>query len=429
MIPMDLDTGSLNGVLLEMEHVGDDFCKAIARYEYPHADGADLDDLGQNARTVRTTAWFWDDGGSHNTYDDHYQFLALLDGRDLLDYQHPKYGLLKGKIEKISVRHDEKKRTAVIDFDFVEQGRQSFAPVRRVDVVAETEAALETGVAEADGDLSDDIAASFPQDGLLDLDLDPLQGLLGQFSGLTRPAWEFVAKIDAAVRTAEGALTDIANPANSLLSIVSFGTKLPGRLLSSLARCAERYARLYDGVRNAPASFLEGVRTGLLELEAMLPGTARPYCRHAAALRLGVEAAALLAADAASRQTLARAGSTPSFDRLGRYTPAPAAPAVMTADTIEACLAVVRTVCQEAVTLLRRSEAPKIMAAVLLEQAETILLESEHFTTVYVDRPLPLHLLCLQYGLDYGQAERVLAANPQIANPNFVRGEVWLYGR
>ena len=66
--------------------------------------GADLEDMGQKAHTIRFRCWFWDDA-DNLTYADHTELLDSLKTTDLLDFIHPKYGLLKGKIESIAVNH------------------------------------------------------------------------------------------------------------------------------------------------------------------------------------------------------------------------------------------------------------------------------------------------------------------------------------
>ena len=54
-------------------------------------------------------------------------------------------------------------------------------------------------------------------------------------------------------------------------------------------------------------------------------------------------------------------------------------------------------------------------------------IEREKVMVVEVDNPLPLHLLCLQYGLSYNTADRIYAINKQLKNPNFVSGEMSIY--
>jgi hypothetical protein len=56
-----------------------------------------------------------------------------------------------------------------------------------------------------------------------------------------------------------------------------------------------------------------------------------------------------------------------------------------------------------------------------------IKLEREKIFKVHVSAPTPLHVICLARGLPYRYAPRILAINPGITNPSFVRGEVNVY--
>ena len=68
------------------------------------------------------------------------------------------------------------------------------------------------------------------------------------------------------------------------------------------------------------------------------------------------------------------------------------------------------------------------MGRTLLEHVGTIKLEREKILTVVLDNPMPLHLVCLRYGLPYNYAERLSSINT-IPQPNFTDGEVSIYAR
>jgi hypothetical protein len=68
----------------------------------------------------------------------------------------------------------------------------------------------------------------------------------------------------------------------------------------------------------------------------------------------------------------------------------------------------------------------KDTARILTEHAISVKLESEKLVTVSVDNETPLHLLCLQRGLPYNYAERLIMVN-NIPYPNQVKGEVQVY--
>lgn len=64
---LDLDKASIAGVIVALETIDDTFEKAIVRYDYPYADGADLEDLGQKGRVIRARAHFWDDADAETS--------------------------------------------------------------------------------------------------------------------------------------------------------------------------------------------------------------------------------------------------------------------------------------------------------------------------------------------------------------------------
>jgi len=52
------DEGLLAGIRIQFETLDDTFEKAIAQYNYPFADGADLEDMGQKARVIKFRCHF-----------------------------------------------------------------------------------------------------------------------------------------------------------------------------------------------------------------------------------------------------------------------------------------------------------------------------------------------------------------------------------
>jgi prophage DNA circulation protein len=68
------------------------------------------------------------------------------------------------------------------------------------------------------------------------------------------------------------------------------------------------------------------------------------------------------------------------------------------------------------------------MAENLLNHVNSVRLEREKMIAVTLDNPMPLHLVCLKYGLPYTDAERLLRIN-NIRQPNFTNGEVLVYAR
>jgi len=414
---------------LELETIEDTFEQAIARHEYPHVDGADLEKLGQGVRQVRLRAIFWDQP-NHIGYDNHKALLELLQEAAQLELTHPKYGLVKGEINRLSVRHDDSERYAEVDFDFLEQRRESTAGLTTVvDVVASMEAALSEALLEEMSRLSAYAMTVIGNqaDGILEVDLDPELGIMEQFTGVSRAAWDYVKKVDSAVNKLEGTLLEISSPANRLVSTIDFGTNLPGRVLGSLARCVERYTVLYDRLTGSPKRFLDSLRGGLLQLEASLPAEFASQVRAVGAARACLALGEIFGADDDNRRANLAAGATAAFDPAGNrlYSAEPAP--VLTVREMEDAAALARAWVQEAIELDRTRTELKEMARTLIDHLSQVKVSGEELVALQVDQPLPLHLVCLAAGLPYRDAERLLAVN-RIRRPNFTQGEVLVYG-
>jgi len=101
---------------------------------------------------------------------------------------------------------------------------------------------------------------------------------------------------------------------------------------------------------------------------------------------------------------------------------------VMNIREIEETLFLSREAIQEAVELTRQNQLLKKMAELLLYHVNEIKLERERIMMVNIDNVIPLHLVCLKYGLPYHAAERIMAINT-IKKPNFTFGRQSIYAR
>ena len=146
---------------------------------------------------------------------------------------------------------------------------------------------------------------------------------------------------------------------------------------------------------------------------------------------MALRAAYLYKADEKRRLWLLRNEGRRAFDVQGRYT-SPEPPDAdlpddtMTVGELESSLAAVRACLQAAVDLGRGNTSLKRQALQLQTHVNTIKLEREKMIRVQLDNPMPLHLVCLRYGLPYTAAGRLLTIN-SIVNPNCVAGEVNVY--
>jgi prophage DNA circulation protein len=421
---MDRFAATLDEFPLEVETLDDNFEKAIAVYEYPYRDGAGTDDLGQKARSLRLRCYWWEE-----TYQKHFEFLDHLNQRSLFSLTHPKYGLIKGRIRSVSVRHDDRQELAEVDIDFVQDLSSQESPAVYPDVKAAGEESFLSGQAELQNNLRDSASAELGEStaaALFTQPLDPSLGIAEQFPGVSLKTRTWLKAVEAAVSAwdASGAL--VANPASSLVSTAAYGANLPGRVVGSAARAAERYALGLVSLRSSPARFLSAYRAGLPDFSA-LNDNYSTAATIAGTQRLALEAADLYRGDEEARDALRRSEQTPAFDASGRFIAAPSTDQVMTAIDLERSLAEVRTALQEAIDLARGMESLKTAARQLLEHVSQVKLERDRLVTLLLDNPMPLHLLCLHQGLSYRYAARILAINSTIVHPSFVRGEVQVY--
>ena len=421
---------------LEMESIEDSIEKTIAKYEFPFRHGALLEDMGQNARTVRVRCYWYEE-----TYETHKEFIKHLEKKEVFELLHPKYGLIKGSINFISIRADDRKNTAEVDLAFVEgritqdQADPKFVNKGAVDWGVEDN--FVTGQAELIEEMETDVREILGAEAMeiLSTVLDPAQGLTGQVPGISTEARNYIKKADAFVTGLAGKLTGITNPTNSLLAMITFPNNLGGIVIGTLARTLERYSTLYDTLRTSPTRFLASLTGSFSSLSdetkesdnGAIGTSFAKYVTVASAQRRALETAYIFREDEDKRQITKRLESTPSFDALGNYVKPESAGQILTVDEIEMILGDTRSDLQTGIDLSRNMQSLKSTAADLLFHVNDIKLERDKIVTVETENTLPLHLLCLKYNLPYNYANRINSIN-RIKNPSFTpAGEVKIY--
>ena len=444
--------GKIGGYLLDMETLEDGFSKAITRDEYPYRNKAKLDDLGLKATSIKIRCYFLNE-----EYETHFEFIKFLQKRKEVEFVHPQYGVKTGAIEQVNIRHDDRDRCAEVDITFIE-GVFEHEMEELIEIEDVEEMEYVDGAAEAMWEYEDDIGNALgAANEVLTTVVDATKDIIDNFSTVTGKVRTYVRQVDTMVGTIEGTLNYIQNPANSLIATINWGTHLPGRILGATARCVERYSLLYDSLKNSPKQFIQSMNNGLDALKASLPQTDKDPVKQAAidnilkiiqlakAQGLALETAKIFKTDQVEREKVKKAERTKSFSREGKYIgPPPAetittvnalgnpveistAPAIITITDIEEMIALVRTEIQTAVDAAREATALKAMARDLLIHVEKVKLEVESIREVEVKSAMPLHMVCMQYGLPYNYAERIMSINPQIKNPSRVRGMIKIY--
>jgi prophage DNA circulation protein len=409
--------GVLDSYRLEMETLEDTFPKAIAEYKYPYADGSDLEDMGQEAHTLKIRCWFYDNA-EQKTYSNHIDLLNSLALKDLIDFVHPKYGLMSVKIVSIAVTHNDQKRTAVLDISLIEQMRGYIEPtVANTSVLSSGEQAYIDGQDQQQLKLAADIKNQLPRAdfGIVSKTLDSALGLLAQVQEYSNTARSFVGKVEGYISTAEAVVNQVVSPVNSLQATIIYTETLPGRILESLTGAVEKVALLYTSLLDSPAIYMSRLDDAFDDLQDSFlalgdDSVMNDHLEIACAQRIALEAASIYADD-----EQAFLDADPDIQ-------------IMNIRELEETLDIVRTRLEAAVNLARDMDSLKQTAENLLNHVNSVRLEREKMIAVTLDNPMPLHLVCLKYGLPYTDAERLLRIN-HIRQPNFTDGEVLVYVR
>ncbi|MCL2790126.1 MAG: DNA circularization N-terminal domain-containing protein [Desulfobulbus sp.] len=417
----DLYPAQIDGIELAIETLDDEITKAITKHEYPHRDGALLEDMGQHARTVKIKCHFWDD-----TYEAHQDLLDHLDQMETIELVHPKYGPMRGSIESVAVHHDDSERHAAIDLTFTQGLIEDTDDTAFEDVEGSAEAAWLDSIEEQKAAFGADMLAAIglEANAILSTVLDPAKGIVEQLGSISSAARQYLQQVESFVGSLEATCNLVANPANSLMALISYGSNLPGRVIGALARCAERYT-LSLGPSTPPVRSIQSLATWSDDLSAQAGGFAKTV-RLGTASQMALNAASVYKADEELRRARRRAEGRAAFDVLGRYTPpeyAASDPQPMTMQELEITLAVVRAGIQTAIDLDRGSESLKRLALTLMTHVNTVKLERDKLSVVTIGHSLPLHLICLHHSLPYNAAERLLTVN-RIRNPNEVSGGI-----
>jgi len=428
---MSLYDAAIDDIPLEIETLDDQFEVSIARHEFPCKDGALLENMGQKARTVNIRCHFWDNG-SHLTYNNHIKLVNHLKEKSLFTLIHPMYGSMQGMVERVGVRADDREMTAEVDIAFVENLRQDTAEVEYEDVeVAADQALIDTQDEQMDQFLNDaqnELGAEATE--INDQDLDSEQGILEQFSSISQKARAWLKEVESAVSTFEATLNDVTQPVNSLISTITYGLKLPGRVIGSIARMVDRFVALYKTVTTAPSRFMRNLRSAVDNLISKFgfSSSIQKHLRVAVATQGAQAVAQYYATDETQRQKLRRLEKQTTFDTLGRYINPPVAEPVYTVNELEDSVYITRDMLQEAIDSDggRSISSLKTMARILIDHVSNIKLEREKIITVSLDNPMPLHIVCLRYGLDYHYADRIVAIN-SIPRPNYTSGSLQIY--
>lgn len=416
----------LDQFVLDLETISDTMEKALGVYEYPFASGAAVDDMGLNARVIRFRCYWLNE-----RYDEHHRFLEHVSGNQMHELRHPHYGLIRGRIRSVGLRHDDRLETAEMDVEFIEQLHGDELVGYESAVVPETEQALRAGQNRLMDTFRDAVKGAIgAAEGatVLNQALTEGQSALSQLGALSRVGRAYISEVDSAVSDLEGMASSVSNPTDSILRTINYGSSLPGRVVGTIARTVERNAQYVVGVSESPGQFAGAMASAVADLRETVPlfGT---LIAGAGALHGAMVLGRLYHEDEQARGEAVTAESQPAFDAAGNLVRTRTPPTLASVDELERSLSTMRAAIQDAIDLDRTNDALFASALALLRHVDGVKLDRERIVTVSVPEATPLHVICAQNGLPASAAPRVLALNPQIDNPSFVHGEIQIHGR
>lgn len=437
----DLQQASFRGVEFDFVDIEDGLKKSIAKFDYPYADGSDLEDMGLEARTIRLKAIFF--GDKYANLED---FIDAVKEQGFGYLNHPVFGSIKAVPETVSIRHDERSYHAEVDINFIEHLEMAVSRVSKtVSAALSDSGEMSTeALAEANDRLADALSdAGIPND--IPIASLGQSGYLATISNYTSSVRSAMGNISSAVGTMQSYINQVTEPFKLITSAVDYLTDLPGTILGSIAGGIESVAGAYQSLLNAPGKFMDSLNYGLTKIEKALgdfgggSSSSQGSVSASKALKaswhvskaaaLATAAAVELAADeAAEKSTGASGGTVMNLKQFGSDASVDRTQ-VMTIEEIDAVVATARTAISEAIEAVRAAypdtghgliTSLKAQALTIQQAADEIRLRRERITDYEVPSDMPLHFLAFNLYGDINEAERLLRIN-NIPNPNLLR--------
>jgi prophage DNA circulation protein/urease gamma subunit len=376
--------------------------------------------MGGSARSIRFAAFFFNE-----KYSRHTEFVDLINQDAVIQLTHPKYGILNGRITDWTVLHDDRDEYCQIDITFVEQiiGEE----LQYVhNVLSAAEGAFLATQLQAKDSFAAKAAVELGSDGpgVLTRAITGTTSLVSQLGGgISSKARAFVKRIDGAVRAVEGLSLAVQNPATSIITAIDYGTSLPGRVVGAVTQCIERYAEAAASVASSPAQMVANLKNSITAIKAAASGLEDQVGK------IGASYAALKVAQVFAEDETARAQAgtlQPSFDIEGNYIAQDQPPATLTVNDLEAAAYASRQMLDEAYQADRTMTGLKEAGLALQRHVDVVKGSRERLKKITITHPTPLHAICLQNGLPYSDAERIIKIN-DIPDPARVEGEILIY--
>ena len=407
----------LAGIRLDYQDVSVERKLALVRHEYPGHDGADLEAQGWGPGEHRLRVVFLED-----RQDDWAKLQAVLANGASMELQHPEKGALKGHVESISIRYDERIDTTEVEITFVEDGihaKPAFRPSAQ-DVAAgmraSSQAAATSQAAKGFG------LKTAPSPDLAD---PTWLEKLGDLGAVTNA---MVRAMAAQIGRLDGLIVRFTSPVSAAFAALEWTADLPSQLAKRIGTVLDLMQGKVQGSPSPALSAKKFLANAKAFADTFTGTDAEGTARIMTAQQGAMTVAAVMADDEVRIRAMRAYEASQSFDDEGRWVGRGAQPEQLpaTVTQIEELVALSRRLIQQARPWVEDPADLDRLALALQDSFRTRLVEFEKLREVEILVPTPLHLICHQYGLPYNVAERLVILN-QIRNPSFVQGRIQIY--
>ena len=418
---------------IDMQTITDSFENNVAKYSYPFSDGANLDYMGENARVIDFECYFF-----KKNYQTHYDFLEHIRSGDVFQLTHPKYGLINGRIESPIVNHNDGIEHCVITIKFIEQKIGQEVEVLP-DVVIEINEAFGSGQDGSMETAAIDIDKIVGEDSknVLSTVLDPLKTVSSQISGVTFATRQVMAGLDVGIGYISATLSELQQPADSLVNLIDYGTKLPGTIAKPVTQLIEAYAFAQKKKNNLPSSFISSLKAVKNSFKTSLKRATNDAttfevfenCFDLTTAQVGsVYMSRMYDTDEKQRNEHFKNININAFNSLGERVFNSKEIELYNVNELENSLFLIRQELGTTFELNRNGlTAHKVMARALKCHVDNVKLDRENIVKVSTKgKEIPVHTLCLLQGLSHRNIFRIMAIN-EIKNPTFAKGDILLY--
>lgn len=421
---------------LSILDISDTISSSLVRQEFVNTDGAKITNFGNKPREIKFRAFFFGDKQTSttlisSTYVNHYDFVNDMTDSSLTHVLvHPKYGRIEGEVESLNIIHDDTQDYVAIDVNFVQKDIQTKGFISDTEAIEKVMtmqqiALLNAEIAQANADIQ-----SLGCGGALGTVLDATKTVASQLNRVSQVTRDFCKEVDSFTGTLDSYLSDIVTPINSIDASVNYIGDVPSRIIGSINGVCNRIVGSLSNLSNLPAQLVNNMAMQTRALASTITGKNASFFKtrfyNVTAGSISAQSGFQLQKDNDRSEVARQQELTSTFDSKGNRVATVTIEPTMTIQDLESLLYVARDYVQVAILNDRSNQQLPVMTKSLVSFVNNIKLQKRRQVTTTVNS-IPLHLLCMQFGLPYNMAERVYKLNPQIKNPTFCEGAIRIY--